>query len=119
MSLSVQFGLKVKTKGGIGALLVAGLMLVLWLGTIALAASPQLHQKLHNDSKSLTHECSATLLSKGHLLGEGSASFVLALLPVCFGLLLRLDFFHFLSLDYRLSFSRAPPGFSAIALVAG
>lgn len=84
-------------------------MLVLWLGTVALAASPQLHQRLHKDSKSLTHECLVTLLSKSHLLAGVAGSFIVALIPIFFGWLPPATSFHGLSFDYRLSPSRAPP----------
>jgi hypothetical protein len=90
-------------------ILIVGLMLVLWLGTMALAASPQLHQRLHKDSKSLTHECLVTLLSKSQLLAGVAGSLLVALIPIFFGWLPPAASFHGLSFDYRLSPSRAPP----------
>jgi len=103
---------------GIGRILVVALMLVLWLGTAALAASPQLHHYLHKDSKSPTHECLVTLLSKSQLLAGGAGCFVLALIPIFFGRLPTAQSFQFLTIDYRLSPSRAPPVlFSSITVV--
>ena len=105
----MQFCWKTNDQRGIGKILVVSLMLVLWLGTAALAASPQLHHLLHKDSKSATHECLVTLLSKSQLLAGGAATFVLALIPVFFGLLLIAESSHFSIIEYRLSPSRAPP----------
>lgn len=97
-------------KRGIGTSFVAGLMLVLWLGATALAMSPQLHQRLHKDSKSPTHECVVTLFSKGHLVAGTTGAFALPLIPIFFGSFLLAEFFRFSLLDFRLSPSRAPPG---------
>jgi hypothetical protein len=119
MSISVHLGLKRNSERGIGTTLVAGLMLVLWLGTVAFAASPQLHHWLHSDSKSATHECPVTLLSKSQLLAGGIATFILALIPIFFGRLPATDSFQFLAIDYRLSPSRAPPAFLSSITVAG
>src|SRR5262245_25369849 len=104
---------------GIGRALVVALMLVLWLGTAALAASPQLHHRLHKDSKSLTHECLVTLLSKSHLLAGGTGAFTLALIPIFFARLPAAQSFQFLILDYRLSPSRAPPVLLSSITVVG
>jgi len=109
MTFNVQICMKTNRPRGMGRILIVGLMLVLWLGTAALAASPQLHQRLHKDSKNATHECLVTLLSKSQLLAGGAGSFVLALIPIFFGLLVTAESFHFTIIDYRLSPSRAPP----------
>jgi len=102
----------------IGRMLVVGLMVSLWLGASALAASPQLHHRLHKDSKSLNHECLVTLLSKSHLLAGSTGTFLLAFVPLFFGLLLIAESSHFSIIDYRLSPSRAPPSrFSCITVV--
>ena len=98
---------------------MASLMLILWLGTTALAASPQLHHLLHKDSKSATHECLVTLLSKSQLLAGGTATFVLVLAPIFFGLLLIAESSHFSIVDYRLSPSRAPPANLSSSTVVG
>lgn len=105
----MQLCCKTNSQRGIGKILAVSLMLVLWLGTTALAASPQLHHLLHKDSKSATHECLVTLLSKSQLLAGSAATFVLALVPIFFGLLLIAESSHFSIIEYRLSPSRAPP----------
>lgn len=56
------------------ALLLAAVALAL-----GLSASPQLHQRLHQDSNWTSHECAATLLSSGSV--EHSAVGLLALEP--------------------------------------
>jgi len=48
---------------------VAGLMLGLWLGTMSLAALPALHQLLHQDSNTASHECLVTSLTKSQMAG--------------------------------------------------
>jgi len=110
-----------KTKGqqGIPRILVVSLMLLLWLGTAALAASPELHHRLHKDSKNATHECFVTLLSKSQLLAGTVGNFMLALIPVFFCLLLISESSRFSVIDYRLSPSRAPPVHPALATVVG
>jgi len=110
---------KTNRPRGLGRILLVGLMLLLWLGTATLAVSPQLHQKLHKDSKSASHECVVTLLSKSHLLAGGGGSVLLVLIPVFFGLLLVAESFHFSVIDFRLSPSRAPPLTSASLPVVG
>src|SRR6184192_4324581 len=109
MKFNVRVCSKTEGQRGMARVLVVGLMLVLWLGTAALAASPQLHQRLHKDSKSPTHECLVTLLSKSQLLAGGTGSLILAPVAIFFGLLPAAQSFQFLSVDYRLSPSRAPP----------
>ncbi len=85
------------------------LMLLLWLGTFALAASPQLHRLLHRDAQSVNHHCLITQLQQ-HPLWVGFAPAVAPVtapslaMPVC-----RADFQAFPPADLRLSPSRAPP----------
>jgi hypothetical protein len=105
----VRICLTINREGGIGRILIVSLMVVLWLATAAVAASPELHHRLHRDSKSVTHECVVTLFSKSYLLNGSTSSFVLALIPVFFGLFLLLQSFRFSIIDYRLSPSRMPP----------
>src|SRR5258708_1011446 len=104
---------------GIGKILLVGLMLLLWLGTAALAASPQLHHRLHKDSQSPTHECLVTLVSKAHLLAGGVGFLLLISIPVFFGLFATAESFLLTPVDYRLYPSRAPPAFCSSHSVAG
>jgi len=115
----MQLGPKTNGERGIGRVVLVALMLSLWLGTSALAASPQLHHWFHKDSKSVTHECLVTLLSKSHLLASSGGVALLIAAPVFFGLLLTGELFSFTSIDYRLSPSRAPPATCSSITVAG
>ena len=45
-------------------------MLLLWLGSFALAASPQLHHWLHEDSDNPTHDCFVVQLQQQPLLSD-------------------------------------------------
>ena len=115
----MQRCLKTNRHRGIGRILVVSVMLVLWLGTAAVATSPELHHRLHKDSKSTTHECLVTLLSKSQLLAGGAGSFLLALIPTLFGLLVLAESSPFSLIDYRLSPSRAPPALTFSIPVGG
>src|ERR1051325_9053588 len=106
--MRVQLCLKMKGQPGVARVLIVSLMLLLWLCTAALAASPELHHHLHPDSKSTTHECLVTLLSKSQLLGGGAAGCALAPVPIIFAYLRFVEFCPGSSVDLRLSPSRAP-----------
>lgn len=45
---------------------VASLLATAFLLALALAASPQLHARVHPDAGSLDHECAATLVASGN-----------------------------------------------------
>jgi hypothetical protein len=94
-------------------------MLVLWLLTCALAASPQLHRLLHKDAQSPNHGCLFTQISQ-HLLAPATG-FVLGAKPeASAGMGMRLDEFELLpSFDYLLSDGRAPPPSFASNAVVG
>ena len=119
MNPNVQSCLTRCRERRIGRILVVSLMLLLWLGTAALAASPELHHRLHKDSRNVTHECLITLVSKGHLLAGGTGFLPLISIPVFFGLLFIAESFHLTPVDYRLSPSRAPPSLFSSYLVVG
>jgi hypothetical protein len=92
-----------------GRLAVAGMMLFLWLGTVALTASPELHHLLHQDAQGPHHNCLITQIQQ-HPLLSGFAT-IIALAPalvvaaaVCCPAIQFLP-----ARDYRLSPSRAPP----------
>jgi hypothetical protein len=55
-SVSVKFWTASKPQRNAGRLAAVGLMLSLWLGTLALAAAPQLHRLLHNDAQDANHQ---------------------------------------------------------------
>jgi hypothetical protein len=119
MKLNVQNCFTNNRSRGMSRGFVVGLMLVLWLGTAALAASPDLHQWFHKDSQNITHECVVTLLSKSHLVAGATGCFVLALIRVFFGGLLIEESSPLCRIDFRLSPSRAPPAFVFSSTVVG
>jgi len=45
--------------------LVAALVSVAFLWTLALSASPQLHQRVHSDADRVEHNCAATMIASG------------------------------------------------------
>jgi hypothetical protein len=94
-------------------------MLLLWLGTSALTASPQLHSLLHRDSNAPTHQCLVTQIQHYPLL-SGLILVAAPARPVTAGELVRFADFHLLPFtDYRLSPSRAPPLEHPTTVVAG
>ncbi|MCX6894143.1 MAG: hypothetical protein NTZ16_01260 [Verrucomicrobia bacterium] len=44
---------------------VAGLLLLLWLNLLALAALPRLHTHVHADAASPAHQCAVTAVEQG------------------------------------------------------
>jgi hypothetical protein len=96
---------------------MTGLMLVLWLGLLALAISPALHQFLHSDSHHLSHECLLTSFTKSHLLFACVAMAVAAMALVGFQLVLREQAAPNCVRDLRLGPGRAPPASSFFSSV--
>ncbi|HET7534902.1 MAG TPA: hypothetical protein VFJ90_00510 [Candidatus Didemnitutus sp.] len=53
---------------------MAGFMFAVWLLLNAVAASPELHHQLHDDSGHAGHDCLVTQMSSGHLPVEFTAT---------------------------------------------
>jgi hypothetical protein len=108
LNQNVKFLATARRKRGGGVLAVV-VMLLLWLGTFALTASPDLHRLLHADSKNPSHHCLITQLQQQPLL----AGFAAPVAPVSLaqGLAAALPSdAQFLRLQVRrLSPSRGPP----------
>jgi hypothetical protein len=49
-----------------GRLLVATYVGAIFLWTLALSVSPQLHERFHSDANQAQHECSVTLIAAGN-----------------------------------------------------
>jgi hypothetical protein len=49
-----------------GRALVAALVSAAFLWTLALSASPQLHQRIHSDANRVEHSCAATMIASGN-----------------------------------------------------
>ena len=107
---------KAKRQRGTGEFAAVILMLMLWLGTAAIALSPELHQLLHKDAKSSTHNCVVTQLNRGSVLA-GSAPVTAPLQTLsCIEFPVAVESQNFSSTDYRLSPSRAPPSYPKLYL---
>jgi hypothetical protein len=88
---------------------------VLWLGLLALSSSAQLHQLLHADAQTFSHECLLTSIAKDGTvelspgLRAPAPPFVegdLAPAPRAFDFPVR---------DLRLAFGRGPPLFFIVS----
>jgi hypothetical protein len=95
------------------------MMLFLWLGTFALAASPQLHQLLHRDAQDLNHHCLITQIKQHSLLSGAPTALTPAPPPVGLGSIVCPDSQFLPTFDYRLFFSRGPPSGSSSKTVVG
>jgi len=115
----VKFWTTSKRQRGVGRVAVVGLMLLLWLGTFALAASPQLHRLLHNDSQNLNHQCLITQLKQHSLLAGSPIVLAPAAPPVDAASACSADPQFLPTSDYRISPSRAPPSTLSSNTVVG
>jgi hypothetical protein len=99
--------------------IAAGFMLLLCVGLLALAASPELHHRLHKDAQSASHACVITQLEQQGLLS--GIALVTAPLPdlVPSASFPNPELFVPSTRDYRLSPSRAPPVLLSHLTVAG
>ena len=89
--------------------LTAIVAVALFLWVTLLAVSPRLHEAFHGqDASSASHQCIATLLSKGQVLVACSVVVVPDPLALVLGFPVA-SVSIYLSVDYRLSPSRAPP----------
>jgi hypothetical protein len=88
---------------------VAGLLLLLWLNVLALAALPQLHTHVHADASSPTHQCAVTTVSHGKIICYTPASVVVAAAQTFELEPARLVSVSLPAISYRLAPGRAPP----------
>jgi hypothetical protein len=97
----------------------SGLMLFLWLGVFAAAASPELHLLLHSDARNANHNCVVTQIQHQPLLAGivsvGIAAPILAVL----NLTRPANFFTSSTADTQLPPGRAPPLIFSSSPVAG
>ena len=102
-----------------GRLAVAGVMLLLWVGTFALTVSPELHHLLHQDAQGPNHNCLITQIQQ-HPLVAGFAAITAPLpAPVVGAVVCRAEVQFVPAYDYRLSPSRAPPSLFSSPTVVG
>ena len=104
---------------GVKGLTLASLMLLLWLATFALIASPELHHLFHSDSQAADHHCLITQVQQ-HLLLAGVVVIAVPLPEAAAFTAADPVELHFLpACDYRVSPSRAPPLLSSSATGVG
>lgn len=83
-------------------------MLVLFLALQVFSASASLHEELHCDAASDSHECAVTLLSQGHIDLAAPIEFA----PLAHRLILSPGAYvppAVSAIDFRISISRGPP----------
>lgn len=107
-----------KRQGGLGRM-TAGLALLLWFVTQALAASPGLHRLLHGDFQGINHQCLVTQVQQHLLLGGGQAVLAPVAPPPVPGPRIVAEPSFCATRDYRVSPSRAPPSVFSSTPVVG
>jgi len=115
----VKFWTASRHQQDLGKLAVTYSMLVLWLASFALAASPQLHRLLHQDAHNLNHHCLITQIKQQDLAAGCPVALEASPLLDSFGLVAALDEQCISSFDFRVSFGRGPPSFSSSKAVVG
>jgi len=88
----------------------------LWLGLVAVATFPELHDFFHSDAGLASHDCLVTQFSQNQLLNAGSAVVVVAAALVFLGLPPLFQRLAPRPADVRLASSRAPPVRSLLPL---
>ena len=98
---------------------VAGLMLLVWVGTVALTVSPELHRLLHKDAQAPGHNCLITQIQQQPLLAGFSSVAAPTAVPVVAAAVCTPEVQFLPASDYHASPSRAPPVLLSSATVAG
>jgi hypothetical protein len=101
-----------------GRVLLTCLILVVWLATCLLSASPYLHQLLHKDSQNGTHDCAVTLIGKGTFIAH-LPSDVTPLVAVSFNFVLSNTSTIHISGDVQLPASCGPPVHPVFGIALG
>ena len=116
---SVKFWVKSKHQRGTAKCAAAGLMFGLWVLTLLLTASPELHKLLHSDAQNLNHHCLVTQI-KEHSIVSAASTLVAVMAPQeLFATAPANKPLLVSTRQHRLSDSRAPPLYSYSATVAG
>ena len=103
--------------GRLGRLAAAMVLLLLWLVTVAVVASPRLHGFLHADAQQANHACLITQLQHPTILAAVAAISAPPAPPTS-GAVIECGSVQFpSSWDYRLSPCRAPPSAGLSCLV--
>ncbi len=89
----------------------AGLLVLVLLLTVMMAASPSLHEYFHHDADRADHSCAVTLFTHGGVTMADVPTVLAIFVALLVGCLLPLISAEFASGDLRLGFSRGPPSF--------
>jgi len=87
---------------------VAGLMLFLWLFTVAMAVCPELHELIHKDADEHDHHCAVTMLLQGNV-DATTVEVPVVLSTVLVEITPRIEFLVFSPAIGNLPPGRAPP----------
>ena len=93
---------------------IAGLLLVSWLLTTAMAACPALHEYFHHGAGSPDHQCAVTLFTHGQLMTADTAPVLAVFVLLMLFSVPLVKLAEFSSIDLRLGFGRAPPHFFSL-----
>ena len=116
--LCVKFWTASRHRRDVGKVAVTYSMLLLWLGTFALAVSPQLHRLLHHDAQSLNHHCLITQIKQQSLTAGAPAALAPVLPPAGLDWVCCPKSQFLATFDFRICFSRGPPAaFSSDSVV--
>jgi hypothetical protein len=108
-----------KRLQGVSGKLAASLMLLLWVGLLLAAGSPEIHRLVHKDSQSADHHCAVTAVQQHQTLTSLGGIAVPALtLNLAFAAPISQSQFSSAP-NCRLYPSRAPPSSPSFATVAG
>lgn len=108
-----------KRSRSVGRLAVAGFALALWLASVALAASPQLHHWLHQDSQDPHHYCLSTQLNQHSLLATFTPAVAAEPPQLTAPVLFIFASESISSFDYAVNHGRAPPLLFSRSAVVG
>jgi hypothetical protein len=109
IAVNVQLERKAFASCRVAKPALAGFLVVLLLGYLALAASPSLHELVHHDAGSADHNCFITFFAGGHITPAAAAQALVVVITLFGGVALLADRFAPASTDYCFSASRAPP----------
>ena len=90
---------------------VAGVLLLVWLNVLVLAALPNLHAHVHQDAASPTHQCAVTAIEQGNVSFQTPAPVMAEPIQTIALELTRLFSVCLPAIPYRPDLGRAPPAF--------
>ncbi|HZF01660.1 MAG TPA: hypothetical protein VE344_07175 [Methylomirabilota bacterium] len=105
---------KISVRNGTVKRSVAGLMLFLFLFTVAMVVCPELHELIHKDADEHDHHCAVTMLLQGKV-DSTTVEVPVVLSTVLVEVTPRIEFHVFSPEIGNLPQGRAPPVLSAVS----